>query len=174
MFLLLAVKITGTWSLVTWFPPCSVVKWIVFCRWKMWCLQSSVRRSVWLTSVSMSRIISDCNRSSRKRGKTGTKTANQYLAHLNHTANEIFCMSRLQFESQRTRLSTQQDYEQAQLEKHVTQMKKLKETIHKEENIISSLKKANRLTPVVTMFTAINHQFFCVKTCWTGFIKYLI
>ncbi|XP_073724742.1 structural maintenance of chromosomes protein 1B isoform X3 [Misgurnus anguillicaudatus] len=48
---------------------------------------------------------------------------------------------RLQFESQRTCLNTQLDYEQAQLEKQITQMKKLKETIHKEENIISSLKE---------------------------------
>ncbi|XP_051978683.1 structural maintenance of chromosomes protein 1B-like [Xyrauchen texanus] len=48
---------------------------------------------------------------------------------------------RLQFESQRTRLSTQQEYEQAQLEKHVKQMKKIEETIQKEENIILSLKE---------------------------------
>ncbi|KAI7812085.1 putative structural maintenance of chromosomes protein 1B, partial [Triplophysa rosa] len=48
---------------------------------------------------------------------------------------------RLQFESQCTRLSTQLDYEQTHLEKLVTQMKRLEETIHKEENIISSLKE---------------------------------
>lgn len=52
-------------------------------------------------------------------------------------------MSSLQFESQRTRLSTQLDYEQTQLEKHVTQMKRLEETIHKEKKTISTLKEAN-------------------------------
>ncbi|ROL51620.1 Structural maintenance of chromosomes protein 1B [Anabarilius grahami] len=43
---------------------------------------------------------------------------------------------RLQFESQHTRLSTQLEYEQAQLEKLVKQMKKIEETIEKEENIM--------------------------------------
>ncbi|XP_067292986.1 structural maintenance of chromosomes protein 1B [Pseudorasbora parva] len=48
---------------------------------------------------------------------------------------------RLQFESQHTRLSIQLEYEQAQLEKLVKQMKKIEETIEKEENLIISLKK---------------------------------
>uniref|UniRef100_A0A671LYU1 Structural maintenance of chromosomes protein n=1 Tax=Sinocyclocheilus anshuiensis TaxID=1608454 RepID=A0A671LYU1_9TELE len=50
---------------------------------------------------------------------------------------------RLQFESQHTRLSIQIEYEQAQLEKLVKQMKKIKETIGKEENVVISLKEAN-------------------------------
>uniref|UniRef100_A0A673MSX8 Structural maintenance of chromosomes protein n=1 Tax=Sinocyclocheilus rhinocerous TaxID=307959 RepID=A0A673MSX8_9TELE len=50
---------------------------------------------------------------------------------------------RLQFESQHTRLSIQIEYEQAQLEKLVKQMKKIKETIEKEENVVISLKEAN-------------------------------
>uniref|UniRef100_A0A8C2PYE7 Structural maintenance of chromosomes 1B n=1 Tax=Cyprinus carpio TaxID=7962 RepID=A0A8C2PYE7_CYPCA len=50
---------------------------------------------------------------------------------------------RLQFESQHTRLSTQIEYEQAQLEKLVKQMKKIEETIRKEENVVISLKEAN-------------------------------
>ncbi|XP_048014864.1 structural maintenance of chromosomes protein 1B [Megalobrama amblycephala] len=48
---------------------------------------------------------------------------------------------RLQFESQHTRLNTQLEYEQAQLEKLVKQMKKIEETIEKEENIVISLKE---------------------------------
>lgn len=48
---------------------------------------------------------------------------------------------RLQFESQHTRLSIQLEYERAQLEKLVKQMKKIEETIEKEENIIISLKE---------------------------------
>ncbi|XP_067235482.1 structural maintenance of chromosomes protein 1B isoform X1 [Chanodichthys erythropterus] len=54
---------------------------------------------------------------------------------------------RLQFESQHTRLNTQLEYEQAQLEKLVKQMKKIEETIEKEENIVISLKEAKSLTP---------------------------
>uniref|UniRef100_A0A672Q8R3 Structural maintenance of chromosomes protein 1B-like n=1 Tax=Sinocyclocheilus grahami TaxID=75366 RepID=A0A672Q8R3_SINGR len=48
---------------------------------------------------------------------------------------------RLQFESQHTRLSIQIEYEQAQLEKLVKQMKKIKETIGKEEDVVISLKE---------------------------------
>ncbi|KAF4095027.1 hypothetical protein G5714_024105 [Onychostoma macrolepis] len=48
---------------------------------------------------------------------------------------------RLQFESQHTRLSTQIEYEQAQLEKLIKQMKKIEETIGKEENVVISLKE---------------------------------
>uniref|UniRef100_A0A672QA00 Structural maintenance of chromosomes protein 1B-like n=1 Tax=Sinocyclocheilus grahami TaxID=75366 RepID=A0A672QA00_SINGR len=63
---------------------------------------------------------------------------------------------RLQFESQHTRLSIQIEYEQAQLEKLVKQMKKIKETIGKEEDVVISLKEANSFSTIVDFIYFIN------------------
>lgn len=52
-----------------------------------------------------------------------------------------YCMSRLKFESQRTRLNTQIEYEQEQLHKLHKLINKMEETIKEEEAVILTLKK---------------------------------
>lgn len=54
-------------------------------------------------------------------------------------------MSRLQFESQRTRLSTQCEYEQEQLHKQRRLINKMEDSIKKEEDVILMLKKVSQL-----------------------------
>lgn len=78
-------------SLVNIIPPCSALLWIDFghLRWRTWCLRISAERSVWLTSVSTSRIICDCSRSLRRSGKTCTNTACPYY-HGHHGVLSAF------------------------------------------------------------------------------------
>lgn len=54
-------------------------------------------------------------------------------------------VSRLQFESQQTRLKTQLEYEQEQLHKHRKLINKIEESIKKEEDVILMLKEVNQL-----------------------------
>lgn len=53
-------------------------------------------------------------------------------------------MSRLQFESQRTRLNTQLEYEQEQLHKLRSLIDKMEDSIKKEEDVILILKKVSQ------------------------------
>lgn len=57
----------------------------------------------------------------------------------------IAVMSRLQFESQCTRLNTQLEYEQEQLYKQHRLISKMEESIKKEEEVILMLKEVSQL-----------------------------
>lgn len=57
--------------------------------------------------------------------------------------NHSVFMSRLQFESQRTRLNTQLEYEREQLHKQRRLIIKIQDSIKKEEDVILMLKKVS-------------------------------
>lgn len=57
----------------------------------------------------------------------------------------MFAWSSLEFETQKNRLNTQLEYEQAQLEKEMRKAESWEETIHKEEEKAADRKKAKTL-----------------------------
>uniref|UniRef100_A0A4W4H756 SMC hinge domain-containing protein n=1 Tax=Electrophorus electricus TaxID=8005 RepID=A0A4W4H756_ELEEL len=76
---------------------------------------------------------------------------------------QILCgVCRLRFETQRTQLSTQLEYEQDQLDKQHSYINKTKESIRKEEDLITTIKQAGQIRhykPVSALSLSLSFSF---------------